>query len=369
MATTFISIFKNLTDPRIERKKLYPLEEVIFVAFATILAGGESYTDMEDFGSAKLDLLREFFPFKNGIPSEDTYSRVFELISPKEFQECFAQWVTTIKTMDERVIAIDGKTLCGSASPANKIKPIHLVHAWAGSNRMTLGFKKVDEKSNEITAIPELLKMLSLKDTMVSIDAMGCQVAIANQIVDQGGDFVISLKGNQGSLHDAVKTFFELDGKNNEIERILGEAEKHHGRIERREYGFYANINWLKKECPQWKMLKSIGFVTATRTIGSRVTKETRYMISSSKDSNKIANASRMHWGVENSLHWVLDVVFNEDNSRVRAKNAAENLALLRRAALNVVTLDTKTKRSKRLKRLRAGWDDVYLKKALIQQF
>lgn len=324
---------------------------------------------MEDFGNAKLDLLREFFSFKNGIPSEDTYSRIFELINPQEFQKCFTRWVASIKTMDEKIIAIDGKTLCGSASPANKIKPIHLVHAWAGNNRMTLGFKKVDEKSNEITAIPELLKMLSLKDTIVSIDAMGCQVAIANQIVDEAGDFVISLKGNQGALLDSVKTFFDLDRKSDEIEHIFEEPEKHHGRIERREYGLCTNINWLKKEHPQWSMLKSIGFVTAKRTIGSKVTQETRYIISSSKDLAKIANASRMHWGVENSLHWVLDVVFNEDNSRVRSKNAAENLALLRRAALNVVTLDTKTKRSKRLKRLRAGWDDVYLKKALMQQF
>lgn len=369
MSTVFISVFKQLTDPRIERKKLYPLHEILLVAFATILGGGETYTDMEDFGNAKLKTLKDISEFKNGIPSEDTFARVFELLNPKEFQAVFIDWVTTLSEQDDRIISLDGKTLRGSASPTNKIKPLHLVQAWAGNNRLTLGFKKTDEKSNEITAVPEILKLLSLKGKTVTFDAMGCQVAIAQQIVDQEGDFLMSLKGNQGNLHEDVKFFFESEPTNKDIIKFTTESEKGHGRIEKRTYGLYQNINGFKKLHPQWNMFKSIGFVTLRRTIGTKITEETRYYISTLTDEQKFAEASRKHWGIENSLHWVLDVVFHEDACRIRAKNAAENIAIIRRAALNVVTLDTKNKRSKRLKRLRAGWDDDYLKKALTQQF
>lgn len=369
MTTTFMSIFEKLEDPRIERKKKYPLGEILLVAFATILGGGDGYEDMEYFGNAKLNVLNEILPFKNGIPSDDTFGRVFELINPKKFQQLFMEWVKTLCSLNEKIIGIDGKTIRGSASPKNKVKPLHLVNAWACENRMALGFKKVDEKSNEITAVPEILKLLSLKGTTVTMDAMGCQTVLAQQIVDQEGDFVISLKGNQSSLLEDVKTFFELDSENKDIEKGAKQTEKGHGRIETREYGFCPEIAWLQKEHPKWAMVQSIGYVVSTRIVGDTTTKERRYFISSLQDSEKFAVAVRAHWGIENSLHWTLDVILNEDSSRIRAKNAVENLAIIRRAVLNVVSLDTKSKTSKRIKRLRAGWDDEYLKMALNQQF
>lgn len=369
MSIIFINIFKNITDSRIERKKLYPLTEILLVAFATILGGGETYTDMEDFGNAKLETLKELSDFKNGIPSEDTFARVLELINPKEFQKVFMEWVATLMQQNETIIAIDGKTVRRSGSPTNKTKPLHLLHAWAANNRLTLGFQKVDEKSNEIKAIPEILKLLSLKGATVTIDAMGCQTAIAQQIVDQGGNFLLSLKGNQGNLHKDIKFFFESDQNDKNIIKFTTESKKGHGRIEKRTYGLYTKINTFKQLHPQWSMLESIGFVSLKRIIGTKTTEETRYYISTLTDAQKFAEASRKHWGVENSLHWVLDVVFHEDDCRIRAKNAVENIAIIRRAALNLITLDTVSKRSKRLKRLKAGWDDEYLKKVLTQQF
>lgn len=369
MKNTFISVFKNLTDPRIERKKLYPLEEILLVAFATILGGGDSYTDMRDFGTAKLKTLRKIFPFKQGIPSDDTFGRMFSIINPKEFQRCFITWVETLKSNESEIIAIDGKTIRGSASPINKTKPLHLINAWAAKNRLILGCEKTDVKSNEITAIPKLLSMLSLENTTVTLDAMGCQANIGQQIVEQKGDFVIALKRNHKNLYEDVKTFFELEPDNEAIKKFETGFEKEHGRIERRKYGLCLRVDWLKKMHPNWHMVKSIGFVTGKRIIDSSATEETRYYISTLKDEKKFAQAVRMHWGVENSLHWVLDVVFHEDENRVRSKNAAENLTILRRAAINLVSIDKANKASKRRKRLRAGWDNDYLKKALTQQF
>jgi predicted transposase YbfD/YdcC len=361
----FMKIFKHVEDPRIERNKLYPLIEILLVAFATLLSGGETYTDMEDFGNSKLMILRDLLPFKNGIPSEDTFERVFNILNPKQFGQCFVEWVEFIREKNEAIIAIDGKSLRGSGS--HKKRPLHMVMAWANQNKLVLGCTSVDEKSNEITAIPEILKLLSLKGATVTLDAMGCQVGIANQIVESGGDFVISLKGNQGSLHEDVRLFFEQEMQHklsNKIDVHYTETEKNHDRIDKRTYGLCNKIRWLNTRHPHWP-LKGIGFVESIRIIRGKESKETRYFITTHKDVRKFAYAVRSHWGIENSAHGLLDITFHEDNSRVRNRNAAYNLAVIRRVAMNTLEKDTTPKRSKRRKKLISGWDDAYLKDML----
>jgi predicted transposase YbfD/YdcC len=274
------------------------------------------------------------------------------------------------------VISLDGKTLKGSAKPSRGIKPLHIVEAWATKNRLVIGNCVVDEKTNEITVIPEVLRLLSLKGLIVTIDAMECQTSIAQQIIDQEGDFIISLKGNQGLLHEDVKTFFELEAKNNFKDvsvDLYKTAEKDHGRIEIRKYGFSSQVNWLKKNHPQWSMIRGIGFVTSTRIIQNKETEETRYYISSLNGNVQMfAYGVRSHWGIENSLHGVLDVTFNEDSSKIRHKRAAENMAIIRRIGVNILELSKShaiEKISKKGMRLKAGWDDSYLKSVLTQQF
>ena len=283
MNLIFMSTFQELVDPRIERKKLYPLQEILLVALTTILCGGETYEDMRLFGVSKLEVFKTLMPFKNGIPSKQTFERVLELLNPKEFQKCFSSWASSIAENFSEVISLDGKTLKGSGKPSRGIKPLHIVEAWATKNRLVLGNCVVDEKTNEITVIPEILRMISLRGSIVTIDAMGCQTAIVQQIVEQGGDFVISLKGNQGNLHNDVKIFFELESKNNFKDFSVDTyktSEKDHGRIEIRKYGFCSEIDWLIKNNPQWNTIKSIGFVTSLRIIGDKQTEETRYYIS-----------------------------------------------------------------------------------------
>jgi predicted transposase YbfD/YdcC len=359
-----INLCKKIEDPRINRNKLYPLPEILLVAFATMISGGESYADMEDFGEAKILLFKEFLPFENGIPSTDTFERVFGLINPKAFEELLLEWTKLLsENAGYKSIAIDGKTLRRSGSAKNR--PLHMISAWASHNKMIVGCKTVDEKSNEISAIPEILKLLNLKDTTITTDAMGCQTEIAQQIVDQDGDFALALKGNHGDLHDDVKIFFDKEQNNDAIVRYET-VEKNHGRIEKREYGLYSKIDWLIARNPQWSMVKSIGFVRSTRTIKDKKTTEIRYYIVSYKnDVKRFESNVRNHWGVENNVHWALDVTFREDSSRVRDRNAATNLAILRRIAINKLAADTTPKRSKRRKKNLAGWDDNYLKSLL----
>jgi predicted transposase YbfD/YdcC len=361
-----IDFLKKIEDPRIERNKLYALEEVLLVAFATILSGGETYSDMSDFGEAKLEFFKTLLPFKNGIASEDTFARIFNLLQPKAFEVLLVEWSESLRKEEEyRTISIDGKTLRRSGSKSKK--PLHMLSVWANSNKLILGCKAVEEKSNEITAVPEVLKLLSLKNTTVTLDAMGCQTATAQQIVDQKGDFVIALKGNQSNLHDDVKTFFELETqKKNPAITYHQTIDKDHGRIEKRHYGLCPDIAWLKQRNPQWSMIKSIGFVSSIRIVNKQQSHEIRYYIVSYKDDvMRFAEDVRGHWSIENSLHWFLDVTCHEDLSRVRNRNAAANLAMLRRLAVSKYQLDSTAKRSKRRKRLLAGWDDSYLKTLL----
>lgn len=360
-------ILEKVEDPRIERNKLYPLEEVLLVAFATILSGGETYPDMKEFGESKLEFFKKVYPFENGVASVDVFERVFKLLSPKSFENILTEWSGSLREQETyRTISIDGKTLRRSGSKGRK--PLHMLSAWANSNKLILGCKSVDEKSNEIKAIPEILKLLALKNATVTLDAMGCQVEIAQQIVDQKGDFAISLKGNQGNLHDDVRIFFETEmpKKKNSI-MYHQTIDKDHGRIEKRLYGLCSDVAWLRKLHPQWAIIKSIGFVQSTRTEKQKKATETRfYIVSYKNDIMRFAQDVRGHWGIENSLHWFLDVTFREDQSRVRDRNAAANLAILRRLAISKYEQDKTPKRSRRRKRLLAGWSDDYLQMLLL---
>lgn len=362
-----INIFQSIDDPRKKdtKNKLYPLVEILLIAFATLLSGGENYVDMHNFGKAKIDFFKTLLPFKNGIPSADTYERVFGLLNPKKFEQCLTEWSKYLQiNYAGEIISIDGKSARRSGSKG--VKPIHMVNAWANKNKIVLSCKALAEKSNEITAIPEVLSMLSLKGTIVTMDAMGCQYELANQIVDQAGNYVFSLKGNQSTLHDDVKTFFELEKKNKNIE-LHETLEKDHGRIERRKYGFFSEVQWLKNSHPKWRTVNGIGFVTSKRTTGEKITEETRYfVVSQNFGVISFAEAVRAHWGVENSLHNFLDVAMHEDNSRVRDRNAVVNLSIVRRMAINRIGERKDPKRSKRTMRLVAGWDNDYLKALLI---
>ena len=378
----FKNSFQKLVDPRIDRKKLYPLQEVLLVALATLLCGGETYEDMRIFGLSKLAMFKTLMPFQNGIPSRHTFERVFELLNPKEFQECFSEWVKSLKATcpeieeEVEILAVDGKTLRGSAKPSRGVKPLHMVEVWATKNRLVLGNCTVDEKSNEITAIPEVLRLISLEGTIVTIDAMGCQVAIAQQIVDQKGNFIIALKGNQELLHNDVQRMLGDNGhyiiKDISIDHH-STTDKSHGRVTIREYGFCSQVDWLKKRHPRWNMINGVGFVTSTRTANGKQTVETRYYISSLKENVQLfARAILAHWGIENSVHHVLDVTFGEDSSKIRNRNAAENMAIVRRMGVNLLESSKKhlpQKISKKGMRLKAGWDDEYLKHVLTQTF
>jgi predicted transposase YbfD/YdcC len=318
---------------------------------------------MEEFGEAKQEWFKSFLELPNGIPSHDTFNRVFALLEPKEFQRAFSEWTATLrKALSQEIVAIDGKTL--RRSGARERSPIHMVSAWATENRLVLGQVAVEEKSNEITAIPELLKNLQLKGCIVTIDAMGCQKDIAQAISEAGADYCLALKANHQTLHGEVESFME-DAQSCGFKGIkhggFQSEEEGHGREETRRYWITSDIDWLHR-ASEWMNLHSIGMVESTRKIGEKVSTERRFYLSSlPADPKRFAQAVRGHWGIENSLHWVLDVSFNEDQCRVREGNAAENLAILRHLALNLLRQDTQKKRGIKTKQKCAGWDHKYL--------
>ena len=377
----FIQIISNIKDPRINRNKLYPLEEILFVAFCTILAGESGYIDMNYFGTNKLRMLKRVFPFQNGIPSEDTFERVLKLVNVGAFNKCLSEWARSIAAQlkekrmkkndpETTYIAVDGKTLRGSAKPSKKKSALQLVNAFANEEQLVLASTAVPENANELSAIPNTLRLLELKGAIVSLDAMGCQTKIAQQIIEQGGDFVFALKGNQGELHDDVKGLFEYGRKQKfrgfkKLERHDDPCEKGHGRIEKREYVLSADTDWLKERHPHWSMVNAIGYVQGTRTIGAKTTVEIRYYITSlKKDVKKVAKAIRKHWGIENSAHHVLDVTFGEDDCKVRDRTAAQNIATMRRMAMNLLRQDDSGLSMKRKMR-KAAMDDDYLLRLL----
>lgn len=367
MDAALLKHFQNLNDPRVERTKRYPLIEIIFLIISATVSGCEGWKSVRDFGMMKLDWLKQFLPYENGIPVDDTIARVMRKLDTKQFESCFINWMSDVAIATEGdVIAIDGKTLRRSYDTASGKSAIHMVSAWSSANGVVLGQEKTDEKSNEITAIPTLLNSLAIKGCLVSIDAMGCQKSIAKQIVEKKADYLLALKGNQGKLHDEIKSFFSIaeseDFVNIEHD-FYEETDAGHGRIETRR-AYVISANKYKKLIPtfsEWKKLNSIVMIKSERDNGKTTSAEVRYYISSGiADARTFLDASRKHWGVENALHWTLDVTFREDESRIRKDAAPENYAIFRHIALNIIRKNTTTEASVKRKRHMAALDDKF---------
>jgi predicted transposase YbfD/YdcC len=359
----------TVPDPRIARHRWHKLSDILVIAICAVLCGAESYPAIEDFGYEREEWLRQFLELPAGIPSHDTFNRVLQLLDPEAFQACFLGWMQAVAEVTAgEVVAIDGKVLRRSFAKGIGKQAIHMVSAWASENRVVLGQRKVDTKSNEITAIPALLDLLLLKGCIVTIDAMGCQRAIAEKIVEHGADYVLALKGNQPTLEQAVERFF-LTGPEAEANRTQSDyyeqAERGHGREETRRAWISADVT-AELEAAAWPGLQSVGMVEATRPVGDKTTVEQRFYLSSlPPDAEPFAQAVRKHWGVENQLHWSLDVTFREDQSRLRTGHGAENFAVLRHMALNLLRQEPSTKSLPR-KRLACALNPDYLLQVLL---
>ena len=334
------------------------------IALCTVLCGGESCVDMADFAEEKEVFLREFLVLENGLPSHDTFSRVFRALDPEQFRRCFQDFMARFAATCQGVIAIDGKVLRRSFDTASAKSSLHMVSAWGCEQRLVLGQIATDAKSNEITAVPRLLEMLSLKGCIVTVDALNCQREIARQIIDQGGDYALALKGNQGTLHDDVRRF--LDDPASETVTAPATVEGDHGRIETRIATVSTAIGWLQED-HQWPGLKAIGKVVRTRETATKTTTETAYyLLSLPLVPERFGRVARAHWGIENGLHWELDVIMNEDQARNRLDNGPSNLTVLRHMALNILNAQ-KSKISNRRKIKRAGWSNAFLANLLAQ--
>lgn len=361
--------FENLTDPRVERTRAHDLFELVVVALCGTIAGSDSWADVERFGNERLPWLRTFLKLRNGIPSHDTFGRVFSLLDPAQLVDCIAQWLRDVGREIGKHIAIDGKTLRGSFDKAAGRNPLHLVSAWASEARLTLGQIAVDSKSNEITAIPLLLELLDLKGATVTIDAMGCQKEIAAKIVDRKGDYVLALKDNHPTLHEAVAEAFtaalEADDPPRDMRRHVT-VETNRGREEHREYLALPALKWLPGFA-DWVGLATLVMVIRITRIGEIEKGEVSYYLSSLPTKVKaLAAAIRQHWSIENQLHWVLDVTFTEDQSRIRKRHAPQTSAMLRRLAVSILSADTSKKESIRGKRYRACLSTDVLERILL---
>jgi predicted transposase YbfD/YdcC len=367
---TIADHFSAIDDPRIERSKQHKLIDIITIAICAVICGAEGWTDIETYGVTKYEWFSQFLELPNGIPSHDTFARLFARLNPQQFQQCFLDWIKAInKITSGEVIAIDGKSLRHSYDKAAGIGAIHMVSAWATENRLVLGQVKVDKKSNEITAIPDLIKILSLSGCIVTIDAMGCQKEIVKLITEQNADYIITLKKNQGNLYKNVEELFKeaiRTGFQGIEHSTYHTREQAHGREEIRHYLMLNNISERVDANNKWSKLKSIGLVESVRTVDGKTTVETRYYISSLPSNAELFGQSvRGHWGIENSLHWVLDVALNEDDCRIRKDNAPENFAIMRRLSVNLLGREKSNKRGVKNKQFLAAMDNEYLTKVL----
>lgn len=373
LSETFLRHFEAVEDPRMDtHNRRHNFHDILVITILGAICGADTWTEICDFADAKIEWLKTFLELPNGIPSHDTFGRVFSLINPKEFEECFCEWIASLTiNVSKEIIAIDGKTLRGSHNRKKGVKPLHLVSAWAVNNRIMLGQVKTEEKSNEIEAIPRLLKIIDIKESIVTIDAMGCQKKIAKQIVAQGGHYVLALKDNQESLHKDIASIFTKGQEGPKkykkmLNRVRIEKIRDHGRSERRRYTLISARDSLMFAL-RWPGLKGIGMLETTRTVNNQVQRSTRYFLTSLEYENidDFMRAVRQHWGIEINLHWSLDVSFREDLNRTRMGNAAENLAIVRRIALNLLKQEKTHKNGISGRRKRAGWDNSYLMKVL----
>ena len=367
-----LRIFGEVQDPRVERTRLHRLSDILVITLCAVICGADTWMEIELFGQAKLDWLRTFLELPHGIPSHDTFGRVFARLNPEQLERCFLTWMQGLaQASGGRLIAIDGKTLRHSFDKANRKAAIHRVSAWCGANHLVLGQLATDAKSNEITAIPKLLKMLDISDSVVTIDAMGCQKAIAQQIVEQQGHYILQVKGNQETLHDLVKdTFDELTGRG-----IPGvpysfheEVDAGHGRVETRRIWTTEWTDWYAQR-RDWAGLRTFVGVESERTIDGRTSTDRRYSISDlgGAEARTMLEYVRGHWGIENRLHWSLDVTFQEDALRNRVGHSAENFSRIRRLALNLLRRDKTCKVGLQGKRLQACLKEDYLLRILSQ--
>ena len=376
---SIILILQEITDHRMKRTRKHQLTDILFIALCTVICGGESFQDMEEFGNAKKEWLRKYLELPNGIPSHDTFNRVFQLLDPLEFQNCLIRWTENVREkITDEIVAIDGKA---QRRARGKNQNLHyIVNAWAGQNRLLLGQYKVSEKSNEITAIPELLRILELSGCIITCDAMGCQKAIAKEIIEADANYVLALKGNHEIAHDEIRAYLEnlVEEKQQPREENMApaaleirelkshsEMEKDHGRITTWHYHQSDRIEWFEEK-KEWEGLTSVGMVETITEQNGKITREKRYYLCSlGLDVKTFAKAVRGHWGVENQCHWVMDVIFKEDESRARSGHAAQNLGTTRGWALNLVRKESTHKRGIKGRLKRAGWDNSYLEQIL----
>ena len=362
---SFLDCFSALEDPRQSWKVLYRLDEILLLVLSAVLSGADDFVEISDWGRLRLGFLRGFLPYEAGVPSHDTLNDVFNALDGEQFQACFMAWVEGLRLSAPEIIAVDGKTSRRSGDAGKGREPLHLVSAWASSQRLVLGQQAVAAASNEIVAIPLLLEKLALRGALVTIDAIGCQKEIAGQIVDAGGDYLLALKENQPRLLEDVRLFFADEHEWPKLDHHQT-TDGDHGRIEVRRHWVSNDVAWLN-ESHRWPGLAAIAMVEASREIGGKTSRSRRFYISSAPlNAKRFAAAVRAHWGIENRLHWVMDVVFHDDLSRLRTGNAPQNMATVRHMALNLIK-NAKDKASIKVRRKKAAWSEQYLKNIITQ--